>query len=450
VSISERDPPKAAPPPRAGAPRRLGGLRRPLGLTLRIALVRLRFPLVLAAVLLLVGSWPALRARLDRLTGRERTPGAPISHDTEYWCPMCPGVVSEWPGKCPVCNMALVRRQKGEMTPLPDGVVARVQLSPYRVQLAGLRTAPAEYRPLEREALFTGFLEARELSRRPFAQVEGLGPLAAHASAGKVLELRADEAPGLTFPARVVDSSAGPGGAFRVRLAVDDPDRRLRPGWPVKARLALPAADLAGVRQSAAGDWRDKAVIELIAAALARPAGPAPGAGLRALVESSAGEALRARGLVLGVPESAVVDTGARQVVYVERMPGVFDGVEVTLGPRCGEHYPVLRGLRPGERVVTAGAFLLDAETRLNPAVAASYFGATGRSAPSPAGPAEADDATRIARQKVCPVTGEPLGSMGPPVRVTVEGRVIFLCCKGCEPELRRNPRKYLAKVPEK
>jgi hypothetical protein len=150
---------------------------------------------------------------------------------------------------------------------------------------------------------------------------------------------------------------------------------------------------------------------------------------------------------VLAVPEGAVIDTGTRQVVYVERMPGMFDGVEVALGPRCGEHYPVLRGLEPGERVATAGAFLLDAETRLNPAIAASYFGATGRGKQAPADPS---DAERIARQKVCPVLGEPLGSMGPPVRVTIEGRVVFLCCKGCEPELRAHPRKYLAKVPAK
>ena len=49
-------------------------------------------------------------------------------------------------------------------------------------------------------------------------------------------------------------------------------------------------------------------------------------------------------GEVLAVPESAVIDTGKRTVVYVERMPGMFDGVEVVLGPRCGGIYPVVRG----------------------------------------------------------------------------------------------------------
>ncbi len=47
--------------------------------------------------------------------------------------------------------MALVRRKRGEALALPDGVVARMQLSPYRIQLAGIQTAPATFRPLVRE-----------------------------------------------------------------------------------------------------------------------------------------------------------------------------------------------------------------------------------------------------------------------------------------------------------
>jgi membrane fusion protein, copper/silver efflux system len=72
-------------------------------------------------------------------------------------------------------------------------------------------------------------------------------------------------------------------------------------------------------------------------------------------------------GEVLSVPESAVIDTGSRKVVYVESEPGVFEGREVVLGPRIGNHFPVLEGLSPGETVAAAGAFLIDAESRLNP-----------------------------------------------------------------------------------
>ncbi len=172
------------------------------------------------------------------------------------------------------------------------------------------------------------------------------------------------------------------------------------------------------------------------------------------------------KGQVLAVPQSAVVDTGARKVVFVEGMPGMFDGVEVVLGPRCGDFYPVVRGLEPGQRIATAGAFLLDAETRLNPSLAASYFGAArndraaapvappvsaGGDAAAPAEPLRGlgdEDRALAEKQKLCPVTGMALGSMGTPKRRVVSGRVVFLCCGACESKLLREPVKYLAKLP--
>lgn len=81
---------------------------------------------------------------------------------------------------------------------------------------------------------------------------------------------------------------------------------------------------------------------------------------------------------ILAVPAGAVVDTGTRQIVYRESAPGVFDMVEVKLGARAGEFFPVLSGISAGDRVATAGAFLVDAENRLNPSAAAQYFGASG------------------------------------------------------------------------
>ena len=73
---------------------------------------------------------------------------------------------------------------------------------------------------------------------------------------------------------------------------------------------------------------------------------------------------------VLSVPESAVIDTGDRKVVYVEAEPGVFEGRAVVLGPRTGNRFPVLEGLAPGEKVAATGAFLIDAESRINPGTA--------------------------------------------------------------------------------
>ncbi|MCX5660280.1 MAG: efflux RND transporter periplasmic adaptor subunit [Planctomycetota bacterium] len=70
----------------------------------------------------------------------------------------------------------------------------------------------------------------------------------------------------------------------------------------------------------------------------------------------------------LALPESAVIDTGTRKIVYRESRPGLFDMVEVKLSPPAGGFFAVLDGLAPGDRVATRGAFLVDAENRLNPA----------------------------------------------------------------------------------
>ena len=75
---------------------------------------------------------------------------------------------------------------------------------------------------------------------------------------------------------------------------------------------------------------------------------------------------------MLSVPESAVIDTGDRKLVYVETLPGVFEGRAIVVGSRVGDRYPVLDGLAPGDRVAAAGAFLIDAESRLNSGVGAA------------------------------------------------------------------------------
>jgi YHS domain-containing protein len=50
-------------------------------------------------------------------------------------------------------------------------------------------------------------------------------------------------------------------------------------------------------------------------------------------------------------------------------------------------------------------------------------------------------------KQKLCPVSGEALGSMGPPLKMEVKGQTVFLCCEGCKEELLAKPDEYLAKI---
>jgi hypothetical protein len=184
------------------------------------------------------------------------------------------------------------------------------------------------------------------------------------------------------------------------------------------------------------------------------------------------------QGRILAIPENAVIDTGSQTVVYRQAEPGVYEGVEVKLGPRMSSPngvimYPVLDGLVPGELVVAGGSFLVDAETRLNPAAGSIYYGGSGGSkVGSKAGssnvtrlrPSTPEDkgskieaslaklppADRAAaqEQRFCPVLSDSrLGSMGMPVKLSIEGQSVFLCCAGCKDKALANPDGTLAKV---
>lgn len=87
----------------------------------------------------------------------------------------------------------------------------------------------------------------------------------------------------------------------------------------------------------------------------------------------------------------------------------------------------------------------------LDPTAPAATDGAAMDSATTEitAAMAELDEADRTAAlaQKICPVSDEPLGSMGTPLKVEVEGRTVFICCEGCRDHLLKEPAKFLAKL---
>lgn len=74
-------------------------------------------------------------------------------------------------------------------------------------------------------------------------------------------------------------------------------------------------------------------------------------------------------GKKLAVPESAVIDTGMRKIVFVNRGNGYIEPREVKLGHRVDEYYEVLEGLSEGEEAVTSANFLIDSESNLKSAI---------------------------------------------------------------------------------
>ena len=68
---------------------------------------------------------------------------------------------------------------------------------------------------------------------------------------------------------------------------------------------------------------------------------------------------------VLAIPHSAVLFTGKRNLVYVEKEEGNYVPRDIVLGPKANEYYPVIKGLSVGEKVVTDGNFLIDSQMQL-------------------------------------------------------------------------------------
>jgi Cu(I)/Ag(I) efflux system membrane fusion protein len=258
-----------------------------------------------------------------------------------------------------------------------------------------------------------------------------------------------------------------------VRFHIPNQGHRLRPGAYATVTIDVPPARINALSRAVALDTAGENAVDHLAHILAAPGGASAGAGVLALLRGAERQVRLQFGQVLAVPDSAVIDTGRLQIVYRESAPGIYEGVSVQLGPRLAEAgdtlawYPVLHGLEEGETVVTNGSFLIDAETRLNPAAGSIYFSGSGGKGSSsavavrPSTP-EDEDATekkvraelaklsaadrRLAEsQKFCPVLRKNrLGDMGPPFKVTIEGQPVFLCCGSCEEKAKADPKKTL------
>ena len=60
------------------------------------------------------------------------------------------------------------------------------------------------------------------------------------------------------------------------------------------------------------------------------------------------------------------------------------------------------------------------------------------------------EDRRQAKAQAFCPVTGNPLGLMGVPVKITLRGKTVFLCCKACVGKAKADPEGTLKKLESK
>ena len=161
---------------------------------------------------------------------------------------------------------------------------------------------------------------------------------------------------------------------------------------------------------------------------------------------------------VLAVPREAVLQTGKRSLVYIEKTPGTYMSTEVEIGPLAEddhgrEYYAVFTGLTGGEQVVVRGNFAIDSQMQL--VGKNSLFGANGRSAhgvhdhkggmplgeAAPNGPFVA----RSSGQTICPVMGNDVDAE---VFTDFHGVRVFFCCPPCIEKFTANPEEYMPKLP--
>jgi Cu(I)/Ag(I) efflux system membrane fusion protein len=117
-----------------------------------------------------------------------------------------------------------------------------------------------------------------------------------------------------------------------------------------------------------------------------------------------------AKGSVVTIPTSAVIDSGTRRIVLIQAGEGRFEPREVKLGARSDTYVEVIDGVKDGEPVVVAANFLIDAESNLKAAVGG--FGhashGSGAAAPAPAAPSAA--AGSESREGAKPASGDHRG----------------------------------------
>ncbi len=159
------------------------------------------------------------------------------------------------------------------------------------------------------------------------------------------------------------------------------------------------------------------------------------------------------------VPRNAVLMAAGHSVAYVETEPGRFEFRSVEVGQIVGDQVAIISGIQAGENVVADAPYTLDSafnmagkpslidptksinkdETLAEPSrdqIASIQQAISQLSLP---------DQKLAAAQISCPVTGFAIGSMGKPIKVSLENRDLFICCEGCREQLLADPEKYFA-----
>jgi Cu(I)/Ag(I) efflux system membrane fusion protein len=429
-------------------------------LVVKVVELRLRFIALMATTALVFTYWDNLWNHYDKWM-RPTAERHAVASGIEFYCPMHPQVVQDQPGSCPICGMPLARRKKGEKAVLPAGVTARVELAPFRVAQAGIKTVEVAYAPLTQTLSTVGnvaFDERRmanitsKVPGRTRVETLHVNVTGQSVEVGQTLaELYSPELSQaiqeLLNAARRAEGSYQPQTAV-ARSLVSERQDMVRASTEKLARWGITPGQIDEILKTGKTDFkfpilspiRGTIVKKNVVEGQEVPEGYAmfEVADLHTVwVQAQVYE--RQLGLIhLGQPVEASVEAfpGKTFPGKVEFIQPNVDPSTRTVEVRYALDNPGLR-LRPG----------MFATVTLKTAIADTPEFQSRFAARRPRGTIRRTGNLSIEEQKVCPVTDAELGTMGPPIAVEAGGRVIWTCCDACPPKVTADPALFLAKL---
>ena len=126
------------------------------------------------------------------------------------------------------------------------------------------------------------------------------------------------------------------------------------------------------------------------------------------------------------VPADAILDTGLKKTVWVDRGNGYFEPREVTIGWRFGDRVEIVKGLEPGEKIVVSGNFLIDSESRMRLA-AAGMFG-------------------EVTKDPVCGLNVDESKAKAAGFLSQFKDQTYYFCSEACQQQFDKIPERYAKK----